>query len=67
MTIERRPPSLDSRSLDSRSLDSRSLATLCARAGQGTRDGEPLVLPIVQSTTFFQDGIFHDHNEGETL
>ena len=47
MTFERRP----------RTLDSRSSATLCVRAGQGKSDGEPLVLPIVQSTTFFQEGL----------
>lgn len=33
------------------------LATLCARAGQGHGDGEPLVPPIVQSTTFCRDGL----------
>jgi len=31
--------------------------TICARAGQGERDGEPLVPPIVQSTTFCRDGL----------
>jgi len=57
MTIERRPRSLDQLDPDSVRPDTRSMATLCARAGQGTSDGEPLVLPIVQSTTFFQDGL----------
>jgi cystathionine beta-lyase/cystathionine gamma-synthase len=37
-----------------RPLDS---ATLCAQAGRGRRDGEPLVAPIVQSTTFARAGI----------
>lgn len=31
--------------------------TLCAHAGQGEADGEPLVTPIVQSTTFCRDGV----------
>jgi cystathionine beta-lyase/cystathionine gamma-synthase len=35
----------------------RASATLCARAGQGRRDGEPLVQPIVQSTAFARDGL----------
>src|SRR5213594_2545718 len=30
---------------------------LCPRAGQGERDGDPLVAPIVQSTTFCRDGL----------
>jgi len=34
-----------------------ALETLCARAGQGERDGDPLVTPIVQSTTFCREGI----------
>ena len=33
------------------------LATLCVQAGRGHRDGEPLVPPIVQSTTFARVGI----------
>jgi cystathionine beta-lyase/cystathionine gamma-synthase len=33
------------------------LATLCAQAGRGARDGEPLVPPIVQSTTFARAGL----------
>jgi cystathionine beta-lyase/cystathionine gamma-synthase len=33
------------------------LATLCAQAGRGERDGEPLVPAIVQSTTFARAGI----------
>jgi len=33
------------------------LATLCAQAGRGTEDGEPLVPAIVQSTTFARDGL----------
>ncbi|MFT7670405.1 MAG: cystathionine beta-lyase/cystathionine gamma-synthase [Planctomycetota bacterium] len=36
---------------------SQRLQTLCVRAGQGTQDGEPLVTPIVQSTTFCRDGL----------
>jgi cystathionine beta-lyase/cystathionine gamma-synthase len=32
-------------------------ATLCAQSGRGEKDGEPLVPPIVQSTTFARDGI----------
>ncbi len=36
---------------------SRQLRTLCVRAGQGQNDGEPLVTPIVQSTTFCRDGL----------
>lgn len=35
----------------------RRLATLLPHAGQGRRDGEPLVTPLVQSTTFCRDGI----------
>jgi cystathionine beta-lyase/cystathionine gamma-synthase len=35
----------------------RASATLCAHAGQGRRDGEPLVHPIVQSTAFARDGL----------
>jgi cystathionine beta-lyase/cystathionine gamma-synthase len=31
--------------------------TLCPQAGQARRDGEPLVTPIVQSTTFCRDGL----------
>lgn len=31
--------------------------TLCAHAGQGEADGQPLVTPIVQSTTFCRDGV----------
>lgn len=31
--------------------------TLCARAGQGQHDGDPLVTPIVQSTTFCRAGL----------
>lgn len=31
--------------------------TLCTRAGQGRRDGESLVTPIVQSTTFCREGL----------
>ncbi|MFT7679151.1 MAG: cystathionine beta-lyase/cystathionine gamma-synthase [Planctomycetota bacterium] len=31
--------------------------TLCPRAGQGQNDGEPLVTPIVQSTTFCREGV----------
>ena len=34
-----------------------SVETLCARAGQEGRDGEPLVHPIVQSTSFGRDGL----------
>lgn len=33
------------------------LDTLCPRLGQGEHDGEPLVLPIVQSTTFCRAGL----------
>lgn len=33
------------------------LATLCAQAGRGERDGEPLVPPIVQSTTYVRAGL----------
>ena len=36
---------------------SRQLETLCVRAGQGREDGEPLVTPIVQSTTYCRDGL----------
>lgn len=31
--------------------------TLCSHAGQGFADGQPLVTPIVQSTTFCRDGV----------
>lgn len=31
--------------------------TLCARVGQGAGDGDPLVTPIVQSTTFCRGGV----------
>jgi cystathionine beta-lyase/cystathionine gamma-synthase len=31
--------------------------TLCPRAAQGVADGEPLVAPIVQSTTFCREGL----------
>lgn len=34
-----------------------AFSTLCAQAGRGERDGEALVTPIVQSTTFVRDGI----------
>lgn len=34
-----------------------SLATLCAHAGGGNADGEPLVAPLVPSTTFCRDGV----------
>ncbi len=34
-----------------------SAETLCAHAGQGGRDGDPLVFPIVQSTSFSRDGL----------
>ncbi|MEM7306306.1 MAG: aminotransferase class I/II-fold pyridoxal phosphate-dependent enzyme [Planctomycetota bacterium] len=34
-----------------------SVDTLCPRAGTGTADGEPLVPPLVQSTTFVRDGL----------
>lgn len=33
------------------------LDTLCVRAGAGRGDGQPLVTPIVQSTTFCRDGL----------
>jgi cystathionine beta-lyase/cystathionine gamma-synthase len=33
------------------------LETLLPHAGQGTADGEPLVTPITQSTTFCRDGL----------
>ncbi len=33
------------------------LSTLCAQAGRGRKDGEPLVPPLVQSTTYARDGI----------
>src|SRR5690349_10471768 len=33
------------------------IATICAQAGRGERDGEPLVTPIVQSTTFARAGL----------
>jgi cystathionine beta-lyase/cystathionine gamma-synthase len=40
------------------SADSQSAPeTTCAHAGQGRHDGDPLVVPIVQSTTFCRDGI----------
>ncbi|MEM7205643.1 MAG: aminotransferase class I/II-fold pyridoxal phosphate-dependent enzyme [Planctomycetota bacterium] len=35
----------------------RRLETACPRVGQGEADGDPLVTPIVQSTTFCRDGI----------
>ena len=35
----------------------RSFDSLCCRAGAGSGDGEPLVTPIVQSTTFCRDGV----------
>src|SRR5688500_6352385 len=31
--------------------------TLCSHAGQGFDDGQPLVTPIIQSTTFCRDGV----------
>jgi cystathionine beta-lyase/cystathionine gamma-synthase len=31
--------------------------TICARAGTGTHDGDPLVAPLVQSTTFCRGGV----------
>ncbi len=34
-----------------------SFSTLCSRSGQGQLDGEPLITPIVQSTTFCRDGL----------
>lgn len=34
--------------------------TLCVRAGCGNGDGEPLVTPLVQSTTFCRDGVESD-------
>lgn len=41
---------------------STGIATRCVRAGQGSRPGEPLVVPIVQSTTFCQaPGATPDH------
>lgn len=33
------------------------LSTLCAQAGRGERDGEPLVTPIVQSTSYARAGL----------
>ncbi|MCP3918175.1 MAG: aminotransferase class I/II-fold pyridoxal phosphate-dependent enzyme [bacterium] len=36
------------------------LETTCPRLGQGRGDGEPLVAPIVQSTTFCRDGLDSD-------
>lgn len=36
---------------------SSSPESICAHAGQGTSDGQPLVAPIVQSTTFCRDGV----------
>lgn len=38
-------------------LSQPSLATLCAQAGRGERDGEPLLPAIVQSTTFARAGL----------
>lgn len=40
-----------------RPLDPTRIARLCAHAGLGHGDGQPLVTPIVQSTTFCRDGI----------
>ncbi len=34
-----------------------NIETVCARAGQGERDGDPLVNAIVQSTTFCREGL----------
>ena len=34
-----------------------SAEAICAHAGQGAGDGQPLVTPIVQSTTFCRDGV----------
>ena len=34
-----------------------SPATLCVQATRGRRDGEPLVAPLVQSTTYARDGL----------
>ena len=34
-----------------------SIDSLCCRAGTGVSDGQPLVAPIVQSTTFCRDGV----------
>lgn len=36
---------------------SRSASSICCRAGRGRADGEPLVTPLVQSTTFCRDGV----------
>jgi len=34
-----------------------SIESLCCRAGAGESDGQPLVAPIVQSTTYCRDGV----------
>jgi cystathionine beta-lyase/cystathionine gamma-synthase len=34
-----------------------SIDSICCRAGAGFADGQPLVTPIVQSTTFCRDGV----------
>ena len=40
-----------------RCIHSENFGTLCARAGSGNGDGQPLVAPLVQSTTFCRDGV----------
>jgi cystathionine beta-lyase/cystathionine gamma-synthase len=42
---------------DSRPVPRAAPDTLCARGGAGARDGDPLVFPIVQSTSFGRDGL----------
>lgn len=34
-----------------------SIDSICCRAGSGSADGQPLVAPIVQSTTYCRDGV----------
>ena len=41
-------------------LTAADFATYCPSAGQGRADGDPLLVPIIQSTTFCRDGIDSD-------
>jgi len=38
-------------------IDSFDLHTICAHAGTGAGDGNPITMPLVQSTTFCRDGV----------
>lgn len=43
-----------------RYIHSQNRDTLCVHAGSGNGDGQPLVAPLVQSTTFCRDGVESD-------